>query len=1528
VGLHRVDVALVYFLPPIETPKLHSLFSMQTPMKLQLRKSAFVNVLLLAGIASAQSIYMPPGTGKELGTVNWSIVGDTTGEASGGIPNFAPVVNLPLPGGWAAPLSGSVWVGPHPDQSNATRGACCSGTTKFELEFPVTSVNQAFNLTVYADDSAAVTLNGVDMPFNSNKQPTLNSPGVVTMNSHFQTGMNTIVITVTNISGPTGLDACFSAATTTITPTLVDKGKSKYHIDSVPDPVDSSSGQFYETESDIELGGPMNLGFRRYYSSQLSNGGASTTLGTNWMSNFDSRAVVSGTNAQVLMFQGTVVSFASAGGVWQLVSPTDVLYQFLQSGTTYQFLDPRSQWVYTFTAAGALATISDRNGNVVTVTQGAVGPTQVSDGLGRTLTFSYTGGPLAKVTDQAARSVTFAYTGSLLTSTTDIYKQTTKYSYTTVGANTGLMTQRQLALGNIPTVQTYDSQGRVVTQTDANGHVAKIAYDGNSGTTITDALGNVTKHVSDGTGDIMQLSDPAGASASITYDIANRRTRITDKLGNRINYTYDASSGLLSSITDALGGATAISYISQTQGGFTYYYLAGISYADGTSIKRTYGTTGNLLTGTGQNGAVTKATYDANGRPISVTGANQQTSTYTWNTDGTIASSTDPLGNKSTFGYDNTKRMTSSVNPNGGTTGYNLDKSTSGPMIAIVPPVSGESVAIYDDQNRQLQDVVNSIGGVYHSDYTLTGQLAAYTDPLKHKTSYTYDADDRLSTVTNSLGEKLTYAYDAANRVSSVSDAKGPRLSYTYTSESQAATVTDGSGRKASYGYDAAGRVTTVTTPSGNVYKTGYDKRGNITSSTNPLGETTSITLDAAGAVTSVAVPGGITTSATRDASEAITSITSANGNIWTLAMDANQRLTRLTDPLGQSSSLTYTGSWITQATLPLGTVAITNDADGRMIKQQFSDGTSFTNAYDANGALTATDGVIIKRDVMGQATSVNGIGITQDGEGRPLTLTYASGKAVTYAYDTTGLLASITDWVGGKTTLNYDGAGNLTSFTYPNGVTTTDSFDADGKLIKIAVGSLASITLTRDAAGKITAADRNLPILPVLASSSQQLSYDAAGQLSVAAYDKMGRVTAQNGRTYTWNLASQLTSFKDGVNSATMTYDGFGEVNSSTLTGATQNFVFNYLLDLPALSMVRQAGVDLRYYVYLPNGILLYSIEAADNTRHFYHFDEMGNTAFLTNDKGTVTDSYAITPYGEVAAHIGTFDNPFVWQGEFGVMQVGQSLYYMRDRYYDASTARFISRDPEMNLNPLTSEPYAYAAGNPMLLIDPYGSNIFDDIRNAFQAAKDRAVAALNFAREQAARLANFAKVQAQRLVNAAAELAAKTQRLADEARRALWPPVVPVAPPALPDPPVRTSFPPSVFDPPASAPYVVTTRPSQAPSNGSPVEGQSTCLKLRNCLHLNSKGILVSGVVSHDGGSVVSNDGGSVISNDGGSLISQDGAGVISHDGGSVVTVLVDGRAFVVSHDGGSLISQDGAGFRINIPLISQDGAGFRNR
>ncbi len=51
-------------------------------------------------------------------------------------------------------------------------------------------------------------------------------------------------------------------------------------------------------------------------------------------------------------------------------------------------------------------------------------------------------------------------------------------------------------------------------------------------------------------------------------------------------------------------------------------------------------------------------------------------------------------------------------------------------------------------------------------------------------------------------------------------------------------------------------------------------------------------------------------------------------------------------------------------------------------------------------------------------------------------------------------------------------------------------------------------------------------------------------------------------------------------------------------------------------------------------------------------------------------------------------------------------SLYYLRARYYNPATGRFMSRDPEAGVptNPRTLHKYLYAGGDPINAIDPMG--------------------------------------------------------------------------------------------------------------------------------------------------------------------------------------------------------------------------------
>ena len=153
---------------------------------------------------------------------------------------------------------------------------------------------------------------------------------------------------------------------------------------------------------------------------------------------------------------------------------------------------------------------------------------------------------------------------------------------------------------------------------------------------------------------------------------------------------------------------------------------------------------------------------------------------------------------------------------------------------------------------------------------------------------------------------------------------------------------------------------------------------------------------------------------------------------------------------------------------------------------------------------------------------------------------------------------------------------------------------------------------------------------------------------------------------------------------------------------------MWNYATPLPTMCVVRMGGNDVRYFVYSPAGELLYSIEADSGVHHYYHYDEAGNTPFLTDAGGSIAAAYAYSPFGEMLGSTGVVANPFTWQGRHGAFREADTgLYYLRARFYDSRTARFVSRDPVHSMDPLRVNPYQYALNNPLRYIDPTGLDV-----------------------------------------------------------------------------------------------------------------------------------------------------------------------------------------------------------------------------
>jgi YD repeat-containing protein len=90
----------------------------------------------------------------------------------------------------------------------------------------------------------------------------------------------------------------------------------------------------------------------------------------------------------------------------------------------------------------------------------------------------------------------------------------------------------------------YDAAGRVGYVVDANGNRTDFTYDpyGRLDTTTRQADGAVTDYDYDPLGNLTALHLPEDNTITYTYDAGRRLRRITDDLGNYIQYTYDSES--------------------------------------------------------------------------------------------------------------------------------------------------------------------------------------------------------------------------------------------------------------------------------------------------------------------------------------------------------------------------------------------------------------------------------------------------------------------------------------------------------------------------------------------------------------------------------------------------------------------------------------------------------------------------------------------------------------------------------------------------------------------------------------------------------------------------------------------------------------------------------------------------------------------------------------------------------------------------------------------------------------------------
>ena len=114
-----------------------------------------------------------------------------------------------------------------------------------------------------------------------------------------------------------------------------------------------------------------------------------------------------------------------------------------------------------------------------------------------------------------------------------------------------------------------------------------------------------------------------------------------------------------------------------------------------------------------------------------------------------------------------------------------------------------------------------------------------------------------------------------------------------------------------------------------------------------------------------------------------------------------------------------------------------------------------------------------------------------------------------------------------------------------------------------------------------------------------------------------------------------------------------------------------------------------------------------------YYGYDAGASVRELFSDTGAITDTYDYDAFGNTVARTGSTVNEFLYRGEQFDSVLG--IYYLRARYYNSGTGRFLTVDPLEGSpsDPTTLHKYLYAGGDPVNRIDPRGRENIEDESN-----------------------------------------------------------------------------------------------------------------------------------------------------------------------------------------------------------------------
>jgi RHS repeat-associated protein len=222
---------------------------------------------------------------------------------------------------------------------------------------------------------------------------------------------------------------------------------------------------------------------------------------------------------------------------------------------------------------------------------------------------------------------------------------------------------------------------------------------------------------------------------------------------------------------------------------------------------------------------------------------------------------------------------------------------------------------------------------------------------------------------------------------------------------------------------------------------------------------------------------------------------------------------------------------------------------------------------------------------------------------------------------------------------------------------------------------------------------------------------YDAANRLTnvdgvAYTWDERGNLLNDGSRTFQYDYANRLVRVVSGTLTTEFAYNGDGHRVAKTVNGSETHYTLDPAMGLVQV-LVETTGSETTTYLYG------HDLLAEEGTAWAWHLnDGLGSVRQLTDGAGQVTVARGYTPFGVEMWGEGSAASAYGFTGEQEDPSTGSGqaastgLVFLRARYYDPRTGRFISKDLWAGSvwQPGTMNGWVYVGNNPVNLVDPWG--------------------------------------------------------------------------------------------------------------------------------------------------------------------------------------------------------------------------------